>query len=420
MITHDSIAEMHLSYLDNVLIQAQKYHISHGDKGCDPRLFWYFPAYKFSLKKRTLGRALFRKTESLLIRLFPKIIRPYQKLCHIPDVISPYGLALFVQAYCKMFKVYGNDNFLTTAIESAKNLIDGLLVTPSGNLGVSNPLEDRNSINLPAGSEAVYALIDLYDITMEYKYLSVAEKITDAFDNDFTKKTDKEGNICFDYTVGGDGTYVLNANALAVGAMAQLSERLKIRKYDAVIESVVNYIKPYICDGEDIPYAGIEDLQSGKIYDVYHTGFTLRGLMNCLPRLSTDASHIQRAVYEKLSRMRADFLNRKGLIQVSIRRRIIDVHGVAEYIRCLSELGCGEADLDIFVKNVKFMYKNGGFYYQRGIRDIYIYMPRWGHAPMMLAIAEVILKNDAFRSPDWNRFRADEPHVGVTNSQNPV
>jgi hypothetical protein len=252
-------------------------------------------------------------------------------------------------------------------------------------------LEGASGINVPSGAEAALAMLDLYNATGDKCYFDWSEKIADAFLYDFNIKKISTEKLCLDYTVANDGRYVLNANALAAGVMSAVSEISKTRRYDKIINGIVLYIKDYL-PMDEIPYAGVEDKLSGKTYDVYHTGFTLRGLHYVIKTDKFNSVEIELMMKKSVQRLRYDFLNRKNYVKALRSRPVIDVHGVAEYIRVLSKLDFRVDDIPVFLKNIEYMYAGGTFYYERGFVDIYRYLPRWGHAPMMLAITSLLLK----------------------------
>jgi len=207
---------------------------------------------------------------------------------------------------------------------------------------------------------------------------------------DFKIKKIENRGACLDYSVAQDGRYVLNANALAIGVLNEVSLRNGNAKYRSLIADVLDYLIPYL-ELRYMPYSGMEDTSSTKKYDVYHTGFTLRGVAHAIRGSTEDQSKIQSLLIEGVARMRSDFLDKRKLIKALPTRPIKDVHGVAEYIRTLSALDFSANDVPVFVKNIEYMFRDGTFFYQRGFVDSHRYMPRWGHAPMMLAIASLIL-----------------------------
>lgn len=380
--------------LDTMLQESHAYHIARGPRGSDPRLYWYLPAYKLSLRHPSRVFAWLRKAEGLVIRMVPGFLRLYQSLMRIPnEVLSPYGLALFVQAYVRMYSRAGDPAYLELVNRYSSMLVDSLVRTESGNLGVGNPLEPPSEVNLPAGSEAVFALLDAYDLTEHERYLECAKRIAGSFVTDFEQKRQSDGSICLDYTVGGDGRYVLNANALAAAALVRVSSVTGERGYDEVVSGIMKYLYPHFSERRPLPYAGVQDGVSGKSYDVYHTGFTIRGVSEVLRCSDTLGNDWKSLLDERVESMRRDFLTSRGLIRVKVTRpTIIDIHGVAEYVRCLAETDFRTSDIPVFMSNLRHMRRGGGFYYQRGTFPSFVYMPRWGHAPAMLAMVTLIVR----------------------------
>lgn len=382
MLNQDNILEVFMKLHEKVQVS--------GMKGYDPRLMWYLPAAARYYNKKTKINNFFRRLEVAICRYLPFIVPLYLKIARIPLVENPYGLGLLIQSYIIVHKKTNNEYWLNQAKSNEKKLREYLVKTVSGGLGIAVPLEDPKVTNIPAGAEVALAYLELYKATSDDYYFDVADKISHSFLNDHTLKKTEKG-ICIDYYSNDDGMHVLNANALAMEVIYRVN---KLNKNNKVIYTIIRdmfaYNMYYIKNFKELPYAGKEDLKQNinwKSYDVYHTGFTLRSMKYICDHESELLVFIP-FLDEVYKNMKLNFINSKGKVVVLKGSKIIDIHGVAEYLRCHTIFE--KNNNEVFYDNFNYMLKINSFYYQRGKVDSFLYMPRWGHAPMMLALSELI------------------------------
>ncbi len=361
-----------------------------GLEGYDPRLLWYLPFASRYYKNKTLVNNFLRRIEVALCRYIPIVIPFYLNLSKIPVVENPYGMGLLLQAYVNVYNKTGDSGWLEEAKAIALKLETLLINTSKGYLGVSVPLEDQSVSNIPAGAEVALGYIKIFEATQDDHYLNIATNISDSFINDHSLKVTENG-LCIDYYSNNDGLFILNANALAMEVIYRISVlKEDITKFKIASE-MFRYLEFYIRNTRYLPYAGDEDLsnKTRRVYDVYHTGFTLRSMYYVAKR-NSNLSYLVNIIENKYELMKQDFVNNSNKILVKKDSKVIDIHGVAEFIRCFANFEEKNNDKTIVLENFNFMSYKDSFYYQRGIVDNKLYMPRWGHIPMMLALSEII------------------------------
>jgi len=199
------------------------------------------------------------------------------------------------------------------------------------------------------------------------------------------------------YSTAEDQTHILNANALALKALIMVSKiSSKIELNREWIVKIYAYIRPYLNEKE-IPYAGEEDRDISANYlkaDLYHTGFTLRGMLAIAHYLSLeeDVTFIEKRIAETLE----EFLLNSDIVYVQAED-IIEIHSVAEYINLYVEIynslddDLKEKYLNIIDKNVEKVSNSSGSYLykiEKG-KTIDIYFPRWSHSVMMNALSKL-------------------------------
>lgn len=384
-----------IDYLENLYLELDKKVTEKGYSGWDPRQLWKLPlAKRFYIRKNKFNNFM-RRIEVAMLRYFPFLTKSYLKINGMDEFVSPYGLALLIQSYSNAYQYFDDVVYLDKAVKASKDLEQMLVTTKNGNLGVGVPGEDSDVTNLPAGAEAALAFIQLYVVTTNHHYLKVAQLIADSFIQDHHVKKVQSG-IVLDYYTNDDGMHVLNANALASTVFYRIDKLSDNSNYGYYIKNIIGYISVYLNEGR-IPYAGVEDKIKNPRWetcDAYHTGFTLRGY----------GEVVDRDVHDDFTNYMSLFLNEKGLLKVLPEGNVTDVHGLAEYVRLFAfSLSRDERVyrfIPSIIENIEYMRCENSFYYQRGVIDNNIYMPRWGHFAMMLAIADLMIvlkgKEDPF------------------------
>lgn len=387
--------------LEIVLKQCYEQYKKHGYIGYDPSVvFKELKFYKAYEENQTLLNNLLYRIELGMIYLLPNM-ESYLDLIGAVKVKNNYGLSFFIQAFVKMQIYFGEESYLNEAKKLAASVIADLIKTPNG-LGMANPPNLNESLNgvaynqdvalIPSTAEFVFALIDLYNATKERQYLDVASEITNSFAKDYTHKFYGNG-ICIDYSTAKDHTHILNANALAAKCICLVSELMNDNSNDDLIRGIHNYLKNYI-ENIEIPYCGKEDSLTNRNWnhcDLYHTGFTLRGVEKVVSYLGDEKMRV------KLNGIKSDFfsyfLNNRKIVKMR-DSKIMDIHAIAEYVLYFSrhrdELLAEY--LDVVIDNINSSFNGKTFFYRKVyFKKINCYMPRWGHAPMMNAMAELLL-----------------------------
>lgn len=377
--------------LERLLIILDNTVSKKGLKGYDPRLFWYLPGNKAYSKNPSFLNSVLRKMEVGMVNFLPFTIKPILNLFSIPTVVNQYGLGIALQAYTNYYDYFKNYKYLEKTVFIEEHLRNNLITFSDGSLGVPTPLENEYVSSLPAASEVATGYLDLFDLTNKQEYLDVANRIAQSFLKHHGQKNYSNSKLCLDYYSNKDGLHVLNANALAAYVLARLDTILSNTQYKDIAFKITNYVSSYM-DSEKLPYSGIEDMGNKNVdqgtYDVYHTGFVVRS-MDYLAHFfnMNELKHLTLYQYDL---MKKNFIS-NGFIKTIQNRSYIDIHGVAEFINTAAEIkDKSKYTEEIVLKNTKHMYKDGTFFYRRNLINILLYMPRWGHFPMMNALSKYI------------------------------
>jgi len=399
---------MNIEKIDNLLVKNHKLSQKNGYVGYDPQLFWHLKFYKAYAKKSTLLNKILRRVEFEFLIRVPSLIIPYAKFCKVEKELSPYGLGLFLQAYTNLYKTSLNKDYLEES-EKIISILEPLLIELPHGLGAGNPKTKYNEYKpffntfatnetsyLVVVAEILFGLINFYHITNSQKVLLLIKKLSTSILYDYKQKDCKEQSIMLNYSTVEDETHILNANALALKGLILAEEVTYIELNKDWIKKIYLYIFPYVKQ-RHIPYAGDEDKEISSNYkssDLYHTGFTLRGMLGIANYLSLkeDVVFIKQRIKETLDEF---LLNNKIVMFKS--KDLIEVHSVAEYINLYSEIYFFLDDkakkkyLEIIEDNVaKMNNQKGSYIYEiRKGKVIDIYFPRWSHSAMMNALSRL-------------------------------
>lgn len=395
-------------YIEDILNNNFEYIKKRKYLGYDPLYFYKFYFTELYSKKQNIILKILKYTEKKIVLSSENIFYKYMKFIGCKESISPYGLGVLIQAYLKMYNYSKEKKFLIESMEIEKKLRKLLVKTKNG-LGVGNPeiseklyfgkiLDDKKTIYIPGTTEVFLGYYELYRATNKEEYFEIIEQVINSLTNDFKLKNIDKNRSCFDYSNQNDKYHILNANALLGECLIKFYELTKQKKYKVLSEKIFNYIQPYFF-WQKIPYAGIEDKKSNsgwKSYDVYHTGFTLRGMYHLTTGLKKDTGFI----IDKVEQMLDDFIYNEKIICLKNKKLSFgrESHGIAEYINIYAlffdKLSSNNIEkikiIEQELKNLLTPEKETYYYIQR--KKLKIFMPRWSHAPMMNALATLYLK----------------------------
>ena len=399
---------MTIEKIDNLLEENHKCSQKNGYIGYDPQLFWHLKFYKAYAKKSNTLNKILRRIEFECLKNVPSLIIPYAKFCQVEKELSPYGLGLFLQAYTNLYKTSLNKVYLEES-EKIVVILEPLFITLPHGLGAGNPKTKHNESKpffntfatnetsyLVVVAEILFGLINLYQLNPSEKVLKLIKKLSMAILSDYKQKRCADDTIMLNYSTVEDETHILNANALALKGLILTEEMSDIGLDKEWIRKIYLYIFPYLKQ-KQIPYAGDEDKEISSNYksaDLYHTGFTLRGMLAIARYLSLeeDVLFIKQRMQETLN----DFLLDDKIVMFQ-SRDLIEIHSVAEYINLYSEIYTFLDDksrqkyLKTIKNNVEKMNNNKGSYVYKIEKNkvIDIYFPRWSHSVMMNALSKL-------------------------------
>jgi hypothetical protein len=399
---------MTIEKIDNLLKENHELSQKNGYVGYDPQLFWHLKFYQAYAKKSNIVNKILRRIEFEFLKNVPVLIIPYAKFCKIEKELSPYGLGLFLQVYTNLYTSSLNQKYLE---ESKKiiSILEPLLIELPHGLGAGNPKTKYNEYKpffntfatnetsyLVVVAEILFGLINFYHIKNSKKTLILIKKLSTSILYDYKQKTCANDCIMLNYSTVDDETHILNANALALKGLVLAEECTDIKLDKEWIKKIYLYIFPYLKQ-KQIPYAGEEDKSLSSNYksaDLYHTGFTLRGMLGIAKYLSLEEDIF--FIKQRMKEILDEFLLDDKIVMFP-SKDLIEVHSVAEYINLYSEIytfldnKSAKRYLKIIENNVgKINNKKGSYVYKiEKANVIDIYFPRWSHSVMMNALSKL-------------------------------
>lgn len=347
------------------------------------RLFGAVPFLDFRLARVAFTQALKR---------LPVNIRP---LMLIPKKQNPKALALFISALLNLRRTG-----LVQDEAMLHQLADLLIAAKSAGQahfcwGYSFPWQTR-TVLVPSGSPnlvcttfAANALLDLFEVLGDGRYLDIACSAADYIANELFW-TEGESVASFDYPLPGCRSRVHNANLLAAALLLRVESLCHTSCYATSAMQAARYsVGCQRADGS-WPYG---ELVSQQWVDNFHTGFNLCALRRIGEYAATDEFH------ESLQRgfefyRRTFFLKNGAPKYFQDRAYPFDVHSVAQSLITLVELkafstqalSLANAVFDWAMANLR---DPSGYFYYRKLPwlTIKINFMRWSQAWMLLALS---------------------------------
>lgn len=392
--------------LKQLLIENHHTSKENGYIGYDPQLFWHLPGYKAYAKKKTTLRRIIRRIEYEFLKMTPNLILPYAKFFKVEKELSPYGLGLFLQTYTKMYSIFHEEKYILEA-EKIVELLTPLLIELPHGLGAGNPKNKHNEHKpffktfvtnetsyLVVVAEIIFGLVSLYKVSKKQSYKLLIEKLCVSITKDYAIKKCGCKSSMLDYSSSPDNSHILNANALAMASLITVESSTTNTD---IASNIYNYIFEYL-EWDKIPYAGMEDKLINPSYssaDLFHTGFTLRGMLILAKHLNkTDDIKI---IINRITKVLNDYLS-NGNIVLFQEKHEIEIHSLSEYINLYAILyptldqKNRNKYLSKILNNIDAMNNGKGSYYykKQKSKTIDIYFPRWTQAAMMNAISNLI------------------------------
>jgi len=265
---------MNISNNPNEVVDALLGYVEKEDfSGWDP----YDSLNSDFLLKASLGNKYIRAGITQFFRRSSINLRPLFK---IKKGHNPKGLGLFLESYSKLYKLRGNEEYLTK-IDRLLNLLEQTISEGyTGNSwGYNFPWQSR-VVFKPRWTPTIvntsfigHALLYCHEFTGKEKALKLASSISDWMLNDLNRKIEGD-TFCFSYSPI-DEEYVHNANMLGASFLVRYG---KLTNNEELIKAAHQSLKFSInaqnADGSW--YFAV--LKTHHWVDSFHTGFKLESI----------------------------------------------------------------------------------------------------------------------------------------------
>jgi len=323
----------------------------------------------------------------------------FRPLLLVKKGYNPKGIALFLSAYCNLYKIDPCDEYLQKILFLADKLIELKTFGYTGdcwgyNFDWQSRLEfmPAKTPTVVATSFAGYSLMDAYDSTKSEKYLESALSSCNFILNDLNR-TKKEEGFIFSYSPL-DTMRVYNASLLGSKLLARAySYSGDDDLITAAHASVFACVAAQRLDGAWL--FGEDPVQNWV--DSFHTGYKLESISEFI-KYSGDESfkeNIERGVDYFLK----NFFLADGTPKYYDNRVYpIDIHCPAQMMVTLFRLGILEKNIELVEKVLRWTIDHmqhphkGYFYYQlKNSKSSKIPYMRWGQAWMMYGMSFYLL-----------------------------
>jgi len=364
------------------------------------RLFQSLPFLNFRLARLALTQGMKRSPLNL------------RRWMVVPRTHNPKALALFVPALLKLSRIG-----LLPQEQLIGMVTEKLLALRSGNSpywcwGYNFPWQSRVALvprglpNIICTTFAANALLDVYEVSREPRYLSIAVSAAE-FVRNILYRSDGDAVACFDYTPLGRSE-VHNANFLGAAFLCRVSKETGDKTWLGPALKAVRFSVGKQYEDGSWDYG---EAPSQRWKDNFHTGFNLcalRTIARCA-ETSDFESHVQRG----FEFYKNHFFREDGAPKYYHDRTYpIDIHSVAQSIitlLALKDLHNGNVALAgaVFKWAIANMWDERGYFYHQKSPGYTIKIPymRWGQAWMLLALATLLEQTGEFvdRNEPWTR-----------------
>lgn len=358
------------------------------------------------LTSKSNHNLIYSYLREIIYELFYTFPISSRKLLRIQPDLNPKAMGLFASGYLDLYKLTGDNIFLTKSEYCIKWLLDNASYLKNG-IGWGYPFDWQSNGFIPKGTPngivtttVGKALLEYFKFKGDEKYLKICTDIcrflvslpADIFD---------ERLLCFSYTPLFIN-HVHNLNLFVAEYLLSISRLINKPEWEELAMMAVDYtISAQNPDGS-FDYNGPPEKQM-NFFDHYHTGFVLRMLYsiwvqtrkeevyNALKRCYDH--YIQNFFYKEIiPKLRPDKLYR------------IDIHSCSESILCLTELsdifpGSMEKAGKILDWTINNLQDPEGYFYYGYLKSRFtaiifkskIPYIRWGQAWMLRAISKFLI-----------------------------
>jgi hypothetical protein len=379
--------------IEKSLIALEKWLRVNQYAGYDP-----FDGLTSHLRLLTFRKCLLERILEQIVLRSPINLRPLLGIKKRSDIAFARGH--LARGYLRLWNLTGEGLFRDKAVEFLCWLRDHAESGYSGHCwgapfdhAARGGQMPRGTPYLPETSQIGNVFVDAYEILGEQAYLETAVSVCRFIINDLPREQ-IDGGFCISYHPGGQ-LFIHNANALGAGLLARVGKIIHCQEMMDLARQAMSYTCNY-----QLPsgawYYGQEDRYHW--IDNFHTAYVLDGL-KCYMDSTGDGS-FWKELDRGINFYCTTFFLSDGRPKYYHERLFpIDIQCIAQAIDTLAYLdNHQQRSVDLAVKvaiwAIDHMQDKSGYFYYRKLpyKTVKIPMVRWGQAPMLSALVNLLIK----------------------------
>jgi len=343
--------------------------------------------------------------ETIIIQINKYSMINFRHLLKIQKGVDLKGIALFAQAYSKLWKLTKKEDYIKD-LKSFLYIIDNRSLRSRHTFdcwaghyfpytAIDKSTLDENTPELIATSQVINALVDSYKLLREDKLKQMAISAYDFLIQNLLERL--EAGVCFfKYSLTENDKIVLNASAQGLEALCRLRSVYVTDDMNDLCEKLAKFLIK--CQKEDGSWV-YSMYNTGKVRNQldFHQGYIIDGLLAYLQYAENKNCLIDAIIKGAKFYKNVLFHNNGTSYYRYPIRYPIDIHNQAQGIITFCKLSILDPSYLNFAKTIaswtisNMQDKSGYFYYQKWpffINKI-PYM-RWSQAWMMLALSTLM------------------------------
>jgi hypothetical protein len=334
------------------------------------------------------------------IQFFKKFPFNLRKLFKIKPDYNPKALALFLSAYCKLYKSKNDLQYLNKINFFINKIINLQTKGFSGACWGYNFdwqsrafFQPKYTPTIVVSSFVANALLDAYEITADERLLKLSRSTCDFILLDLNRHVENDKSHAFSYSPF-DKSIVFNASLLG----ARLLSRVYYYTREEILFIEAKKSINYVCDNQNSNGSWSYGKYSfHKWIDNFHTGYNLECIADYI-KYTKDTKYESNLTNGFKYYINTFFLNNGQCKYYNNKLYPIDIHSISQLVITLDKLkklkeykGIIDNVLSWTITNMQ--HESGFFYYQKNrFYTIRIPYMRWSQAWMFLALSTYLKK----------------------------
>ncbi len=329
------------------------------------------------------------------IQFFKRSPVNLRSVFRVPKGFNPKGIALFLRGYVCLARAFQDEADFAVIRSLAETLRNSVSAGYSGSCWGYNFDWQSRAFFVPRGTPNVivstfagHALLDVYELQGEKKFMQMAVSVSDFIRQDLNRQEDQHGGMCFSYTPL-DHSRIFNASLLASAFLARV---YRLTRDPALFIDAQRSVS-FCCRQQNADGSWFYGMNPNQRWiDSFHTAYNLEALFQYQDWTGDDQFQ---GFFEKgFSYYAKNFFTEEGVPKYYHNRIYpVDVHSTAGLISLMLISGrhARYADLNknVLKWTIRHMQSKIGYFYYQIHKWCKIDIPyiRWTQAWMFYALS---------------------------------